>query len=359
MRQRRFGAAMVRGLVPMLGAMGWALAGCGGDETGTTGGTTTTTSGSTTETFDYPKDDALRLNHLQAKGTHNSYHIAAEGDLIPELDYTHAPIDVQLSEQGVRQLELDVRFDKFKDGFSVFHENFDKGTTCSTLEECLTLVKVWSDANPAHHPVFIQLETKDGTSEATAEAYFASLEADVLAVFPRERVLAPDDVRGDAASVREAIGDVGWPTLGEVRGKVVFFIDDSSDLRTFYTHGGKDLDGRLFFIDSEPTDPWAGVLIANDPTGEAALIEESLAAGLIVRTRSDSGNDEATTGDTAQRDKAFASGAQLVSTDYPALLDGIDYVVEVPGGKPSRCNPKTAPAGCTAEDIENPAFVDP
>src|SRR5262245_16488950 len=78
-------------------ALAIPVAGCG-DQQGGTG-----------PTFDYPRDGELRLNHLQAKGTHNSYHIAPEGDLIPALEYTHMPLDVQLSSQGVRQFELDVR----------------------------------------------------------------------------------------------------------------------------------------------------------------------------------------------------------------------------------------------------------
>lgn len=332
------------------------VAGCGGGgDTGAggTGGTTTTT----TPTFDYPKDGELRLDQLQMKGTHNSYHIAPGTDLIPELEYTHAPLDVQLSSQGVRQIELDVRYDKFQDRFDVFHENFDTGTTCPTLAECLSLVKAWSDDNPAHHPIFVQIELKDGTTESGAEEYFGNLESEVLSVFPRDRVLAPDDVRGGAASVREAITSKGWPTLGEVRGKVVFFIDDTTAVQGYYTHGKKDLDGRLMFIDGEPSDPFAGILVSNDPIGEAALVEESVSAGLLVRTRADSGTEEALAGDTTRRDAAFASGAHFVSTDYPAKVDGVDYVVEVPGGTPSRCNPKRAPEGCTSEDIENPAFI--
>jgi hypothetical protein len=318
------------------------VAGCGGPQ------------GST---FDYPKDGELRLHQLQAKGTHNSYHIAPEGDLIPALEYTHMPLDVQLASQGVRQVELDVRYDMFQERFDVFHENFDEGTTCPTLVDCLSSMKAWSDASPAHHPLFIQLELKDGTTAEQAEDYFSRLEAEVLSVFPRERVIAPDDVRGDAASVREAVTSKGWPTLGEARGKVLFFIDDTSEVQGYYTHGKQDLDGRLMFIDGEPSDPFAGILVSNDPIGEAALIEESVSAGLLVRTRADSDNVEPLAGDTSRRDAAFASGAHFVSTDYPAPVEGVDYVVEVPGGTPSRCNPRTAPEGCAPEDIEDPAYV--
>src|SRR5262249_34924044 len=151
---------------------------------------------------------------------------------------------------------------------------------------------------------------------------------EVLDVFPRKRVIAPDDVRGGAATLRDAIAQNGWPTLGGARGKIAFFIDNHDTFRSFYTHGGKDIDGRLMFIDADPTDGWAGILPANDPKADADRIKASLAAGLMVRTRADSDNVEPFAGDTSARDAALASGAHFVSTDYPAPVDGVNYVVE-------------------------------
>ena len=55
----------------------------------------------------YPRDDTLRLNQLQALGTHNSYHLLEGVAIDPELDFEHAPLDVQLGAQGVRQFEPD------------------------------------------------------------------------------------------------------------------------------------------------------------------------------------------------------------------------------------------------------------
>jgi hypothetical protein len=46
-----------------------------------------------------------------------------------------------------------------------------------------------------------------------------------------------------------------------------------------------------------------------------------------------------------------------VGTDYPVKVNGVDYVVEIPGGTPSRCNALTAPAECTPEAIEDPKFI--
>ena len=35
----------------------------------------------------------LRINHIQMKGTHNSYHLAPIGPTIRAYDYSHDPLD--------------------------------------------------------------------------------------------------------------------------------------------------------------------------------------------------------------------------------------------------------------------------
>src|SRR5687767_9095184 len=61
------------------------------------------------EPVTYENDDLLRLNQLQSKGTHNSYHMMSLP--IPPWHYTHLPFDQQLETQGVRALEMDVHLD--------------------------------------------------------------------------------------------------------------------------------------------------------------------------------------------------------------------------------------------------------
>ena len=43
----------------------------------------------------------LRINHIQVKGTHNSYHLAPIGPTIRAYDYSHDPLDIQ-AEDGIR-----------------------------------------------------------------------------------------------------------------------------------------------------------------------------------------------------------------------------------------------------------------
>ncbi len=307
--------------------------------------------------YSYPLDDVLRLNQLQAKGTHNSYHVAPDQTDIVEHRYTHAPIAEQLSKQGVRKFELDTRYDDQTGEHVVFHLGIiDKETRCLRFVECLEAMRGWSKKYPGHHPLFVMIEPKDGVP-LDAEGRFALIEQEVLSVFPRPSILTPDDVRGAASTLRDALTTVGWPTLGEVRGKVIFFLNDAGKYRDAYTRGGTNLDGRLFFAEATPGVPYEAFYVLNDPISGAASIQAAVDGGFIVRTRADAASVEPLAGDTARRDAAFASGAQLVSTDYPAPVEGVSYFVDVPGGTPSRCNPRVAPADCTSESVEDPRFV--
>jgi hypothetical protein len=59
-----------------------------------------------------------------------------------------------------------------------------------------------------------------------------------------------------------------------------------------------------------------------------------------VRTRADGDTSEARHNDTTQREQAFASGAQFVSTDYAEPDERLsDYSVRFPGGEVVRANP--------------------
>jgi len=304
-------------------------------------------------------DDVLRMNHVQAVGTHNSYHVdPANG--VPPWSYTHRPLDEQLEEQGVRQFELDLYYYGFEtpSHFEVFHlPSADDETTCRMFVDCLRRLADWSDAHPAHHPIVILLEPKDDFDPALAEAYFERLEADVASAFPAEKLITPDLVRGDAATLREAILGRGWPTLGEVRGRAMFVLLDSGGHRQFYTHGGANLDGRLFFTQSRESDPFAAVLLIDDVLVEGPRIRAAVEQGFLVRTRADVDGEEARANDRTRADAALASGAQMISTDYPAPHPTTGYVVRMPDGTPSRCNPIVAPGGCSPLAVEDPAFL--
>ena len=82
----------------------------------------------------------LRINHIQMKGTHNSYHVEPLVSPTREYMYTHEELNVQASQLGVRQFEIDVWWD-IRDGLRVYHNQYDSGTTCPTFEN-LSLIHI-------------------------------------------------------------------------------------------------------------------------------------------------------------------------------------------------------------------------
>ena len=352
----------------------------------------------------YPRDRELRLNHFQVIGTHNSYHIEPRPELMDYLlrrlgslaegfQYSHVPLAEQFERQGVRQIELDVFADPQgglfahraglalirqnpdagipeleQPGFKVLHvQDIDFESTCWTLVQCLTEVKRWSDANPRHMPLMILIEAKDewipvagsAVPIPIGEAELDALDEEIRSVFPSERLITPDDVRRDRATLRDAVQNVGWPTLADTRGKVMFCLDNGGAVRAAYLAQHPLLRGRVMFVSGGPDEDVAAFWKLNDSIADFDTIRDAVARGFVVRTRADADTVEARSGSTERRDHALASGAQWVSTDYPVpdTRWGHGYVAKIPGGMPARCNPVSAPADCQPGDIEHPLFL--
>jgi hypothetical protein len=296
--------------------------------------------------YGYPMDDVLRINHVQAKGTHNSYHIETPGVTDGELEYSHPPLDVQADASGVRGFELDPRFIASTGRFEVFHLPLvDEGTNCRALVDCLSTLRRWSDAHPAHEPLIMALEPKDNPPPDDPESYFTELETEILSVWPRERIVAPDDVQQGAPTLRDGVTTTGFPTLGQTRGCILFYVDNQLTWRDLYTRGGASLEGRLLFVDGAdtPGGPLEAVLLLNDPA-DGARIADAARAGFLVRTVADEAGD-------ANDDRiALTTSAHVLTTDLEGTFN-------LPSGTPSRCNPVAAPAGCTPQAIEDPAHL--
>jgi hypothetical protein len=286
-----------------------------------------------------PLDETLHVNHLQLEATHNSYHLYNAG--AKDWRYGHAPLTTQLDMQGVRGVELDTHWNAACGRYEVYHlTTFDEGTTCRVFVDCLQQIRNWSDAHPSHHPLFIQLEPKDDGDEPR----FLALEKEILSVFTRDLVITPDDVRGSSTTLREAVTTRGWPTLKDARGRVLFYIDRHDKYRDDYTRGRKDLNGRLMFADADPTDPFAAVLVINNAFD--TTIPTLAKQGFIIRTFADKSLSASLANDRSQLTAALASGAHILSTDFPAKIPETEYFVTIPEGTPSRCNPVTAPTEC-------------
>jgi hypothetical protein len=307
-------------------------------------------------------DGKLRTNQVQVLATHNSYHIQQDAPIqsSPTTQYTHAPLDQQL-DLGVRGFEIDVV--NAPDGsFPVVHTPVvDATSNCTPLAQCLQVIRTWSEAHPGHVPIFVLIEPKnddvdfviDPTLRRFDAAGLDQLDKTVRSSLGRG-LITPDSVRGKSKTLRGAVTGRGWPTLAKTRGKTLVALNTGGTIRGAFLQGHPSLERRAMFVTADEQSPAAAVIKMDDP--DEARIQALVKQGFIVRTRSDADLIEARNNDTSRREIALRSGAQIVSTDFEVAVPAIggDYVVQIPGGTPARCDPVNAPKNCRPSDVENP-----
>ena len=348
------------------------------------------------------QDKLVHLNQIQVVGTHNSYNTGfapSEEKYFSShypaafhgVDYHHQSLQKQL-DAGVRQLELDIvtdpkggrfshpkiveltkeaglpadpdfdpKHEMDKPGFKVIHlGDLNLRSSCQTFVGCLQDIRGWSKAHPKHVPIFLLIEDKQGrlsqlSGATTAEPWTAetwdAMDAEIRSVFPEKELITPDMVRGKYPTLEAAVLAGQWPTLAESRGKVVFLLYNKPSAPA-YLAGHPLLQGRALFTNSEPGQPDAA-FVERDK-GEQDAISALVKTGYIVRTRADFNTDQGRKNDTARRDLTLASGAQMVSSDFPVSEPApwTGYSVGLPGGLAARCNPVNAPSGCKDDLLE-------
>ncbi|KAK2042383.1 acid phosphatase [Colletotrichum somersetense] len=354
---------------------------------------------------------AVRMNHVQVIGTHNSYHREAplsehptQAGILPDVQnyyYSHPALDVQATYQSIRNFELDIFADPagghyatplirklanlstdpdpdlLGPGTKVLHvADADYHTTCKTLVSCLGAVQKWSAAHPDHVPIpfMIEFKTSDPAIAAAGGAppipwndsvLLQALDYEIRSVFAPGQLVVPDDLRRGNLTLEQSVLQHGWPDLESARGRVLFLMDNGpvNPIRDAYTDGRPNLEGRVLFTNSAPGNPDCAFQKLNDPTvAEQANIRAQVQAGYWVRTRADVPLETVLSNDTtAMREAAFSSGAQVVSTDFQAYGMSarwdVDYAVRFPGAAAARCNPVNAGVGCVDAALEPVEYV--
>lgn len=345
-------------------------------------------------------DQNLRINQLQVVGTAESYKQRPSSALMTlirmggrkdaeALDYGLPSIPAQLNDD-VRALSFDVAFDPkggaYKNpagagmamdllpnsyvdamkqpGFKVLHViDIDYNSSCLTLRDCLGQVADWSRAHPRHLPIVVTLHTNDAKTPmpgATTPmpcdgAALDALDGEIRAVFQPGEIITPDQVQAGHATLREAVIAQSWPKLGDARGKVIFVLDDSAEKARTYQGARKSLEGRTMFVAvADENSPIAAFLSLPDPLADGARIEKAVAAGFMVTTRADADTREARENKTARRSAAFASGAQIVETNFVTADSKIGpYRVSLEDDSHAMCGKMLAPERCVRLEPDN------
>jgi len=351
-----------------------------------------------------------RLDQTQVVGTHNSYHVAPgpamdallrqrSADTADSLAYTHRSLREQLEVLGVRQLEIDLYADPEggryaeprgpgiardrglatviahdpegalrQPGLKVIHvPDIDFVSRNLTFRQALAEIRRWSTNHPFHFPVFVMIELKEespGPEFTTvlpfSDALLASVDEEIRAEIPDAQRFEPDQLRRGLPTLREAVAGKGWPAVSDLAGKIFFGLDNEGALRDRYLGTSTNLAGKALFVSVTQEHPAAAWMKVNDPVERFDAIQDLVRQGFLVRTRADAGTVQARRNDGTQRDRALASGAQFVSTDYPEPnLSFSSYEVRLPGGVVARPNPLSGADFPADRDLETVAQETP
>lgn len=331
--------------------------------------------------------ESLCLNDIQIIGSHNSYKVPIEEPLfqyIYEIDsisatslqYGHVQFNEQLN-MGLRSLELDVFHDPHggyynqpkglsiladlhlpqkefdaerklnEPGLKVFHiQDIDFRSHHLLFKDCLNTIKQWSKNNPGHTPIIILINAKDkivdGLREPlpfTAKA-LDSIDMEIASIFTDDELITPDFVRGNNDTLEKAILKNGWPKLIDVKDRFLFVLDEKPEKNELYLMGHEGLKGRIMFVNSQEGRPESAFRVVNNPVEEFGYIQDLVKKGYMVRTRADEGTIDSRINDYSRFEKAKASGAQVISTDYyiPTDLYPSDFKVCFDNNKYERIN---------------------
>ncbi|MDM1458067.1 hypothetical protein HX025_15645 [Myroides odoratimimus] len=302
------------------------------------------------------------------------------------LFYEHPSFEIQL-DSGLRSLELDVYYDSTgnrytnpagyeylktvgvkqlakhnitdldKPGFKVLHmADVDFRSKYPTLKLALQSIKKWSDQHVDHIPLFIMIEAKDSnwplfknpTEVLKYDEYaFDLLDQEIVDIIGREKLITPDDLRGNYKTLKEAVANHNWPLVSQSKGKLLFMLLPSTggvnQGESAYVHNRPNLEGRIMFVQSKPTDTYGVFLLLDNAIVRQEDIKEYVTKGYLVRTRSDIDTYEAKVNDHTRSKAAFSSGAQVISTDFFSKVYNpyrSEYFVELPDNlKQVRINP--------------------
>jgi hypothetical protein len=343
-------------------------------------------------------EKTLNLNQVQLIGSHNSYKQKIEVPVMEMilardsggigLDYFHIPIREQL-DLGLRSLEIDVLHDpvggRYQQpfalkvlrqkgaavssydtlsqlsvpGFKVIHvPDIDFRSHCYRFMACLTEVKNWSDEHPSHLPIIITINPKESGVKETgfttvlpfSAVVLDSLEREIVSVLTLSKIILPDEVKGQHATLRESILADGWPALETVKGKILFVLDAGGSTTDAYVNDIRM--NKVMFANVGYDHPDAAFFIMNDPVRQFDEIRHRVAKGFLVRTRADADTREARAGSYERFTAAMKCGAQVISTDYylPKLSPDGKFQIRLPEGNYYRCNPLNTSGECDLKE---------
>lgn len=287
-------------------------------------------------------ESGIKFNEMIFLATHNSYQTPNTqqtkelyrnlsdltfGLLSPKLGDFFSPTLTEQLNTGLRSFEIDIEvFDR--DGevsFTCMHNPYIEMTTsCYDFELAMKELAMWSDNNPNHLPITIIIETKEffiplENMKAMGMDYMGEFE-DVLRRSLGNKLFTPSDMLRDYESFGAMRRADDWCKVSDMLGKVLVLLHETG-ITEDYIKTDPSIKTQVMFPMLREKDierDCASFIIANKPDKLVKNSDDIIKSKkLIVRTRA----DEFTNINPQRLENALASGAQIVSTDYPYRKD--------------------------------------
>jgi len=233
-----------------------------------------------------PRIDNIPYNVLQQTSSHNSY----------DTDDHSIGIKDQFGQHRTHSFELDIHkgdpdrfaiFERWTDtkkenDFYVYHNSWDQGTRYDSFS--VAMGEVGNLGNT--YPVTVFVDLKDDLnsngdhSSATFDQILEEKVGSENLYTPQDLIKKAQAVDSSVCTLSEAVATVGWPTLGELNGKVMVVATDSVGSYTgsnAFIAPGADFDDDGNFI------PNQHAIFYNKKNPSLAQVQDIQANGFVAR----------------------------------------------------------------------------
>ncbi|MDD4315610.1 MAG: Ca2+-dependent phosphoinositide-specific phospholipase C [Clostridia bacterium] len=303
--------------------------------------------------------DGTKYNRLQYIASHNSYKLplsafseaafdvfgAFAGMEKAQFEYNMPTITEQLN-NGIRFMELDVNYMKRKGEWQIIcchNPILDNRSTAIDFGIALEEISLWSRANPGHLPLTVFVEPKSDFLFFNTQKEFGieGLQevGGMLNSAFGNNLYTPSDMLGEYDNFKQLTDADGWPEVKDMLGKVLFVLFPEYNLEYMNLDPSMRTQPMFMCVWYHSYEQNLGTFAVNTPyimtnspdtvyKGQNAL-QYFLDKNCFVRTRLDFYPEQSA--DTTLA--GIASGAQLLTTDYPKGSDNKEgYYTAFKGG---------------------------
>ena len=185
-----------------------------------------------------PHLDCVKINHLYREACHNCYDPAVFSFAFTTAIATTKVVEIDIhipQNPSSHPGNWDVRHvlaPSFK------RNNNNCGTGDQRFNFCLKDIKAYIQVHPNHDPIIAYIDLK---SAFVGPDHFPSdLDQLLINEIGASRIYKPIDLKGGFGELRWAAESENWPSLGNMKGKVIFVLTGSNTILNTYINGTHD-----------------------------------------------------------------------------------------------------------------------